>query len=72
MSLSRNIHGRGIGRTVLPSFVDCNAHDLLLIIQHIVFLLGIVPFYFSGGTLRLKKKLVIYDTSSIREPPKVS
>jgi hypothetical protein len=58
----------------------------------VVFLLGIlegrrahltpggtlVPFYFPGPALPLKKNLfvlnllVIYDTSSIREPPKVS
>jgi hypothetical protein len=41
---------------------------------------ALVPFYFPGGTLPLYKKekkmlnflLVVYDTSSIREPPKVS
>jgi hypothetical protein len=39
---------------------------------------ALVPFYFPGGALSLKKNylkknlLVIYDTSSIREPPKVS
>jgi hypothetical protein len=33
----------------------------------------LVPFYYPGGALPLKKNLlVIYDTSSIREPPKVS
>jgi hypothetical protein len=43
---------------------------------------ALVPFYFPGGALLFKKKiyifkkknllLVIYDTSSIREPPEVS
>jgi hypothetical protein len=37
---------------------------------------ALVPFYFPGGALPPKKTttflLVIYDTSSIREPPRVS
>jgi hypothetical protein len=35
---------------------------------------ALVPFYFPGGILPFKKKdfFVVYDTSSTREPPKVS
>jgi hypothetical protein len=56
---------------------------ILVLLLGILFLpLGgvLVPFYFPGAALPLNKMfnfltiliLVIYDTSSIREPPKVS